>query len=197
MTNAENVKVVEFRGVDNLYFAEVTTDNKEEYVTETPELLSAVAEIAKTTVVATETKYYDNCPSEVIRAEGSDTITLTIAVPSLETMAKLTGKQYVNGRLVDAPSVAPYFALGYRFKKTDGSYRFVWRLKGKFSTPDEGSATENEGTDTKNMTLIYTGIATKRSFDNGGKAKGIAIDAESKDDFFDSVVTPDTPLEEA
>lgn len=195
-------KVVEFRGVDNLVYAEVTNDDNElsgGYTTGEVKPLAAVAEISKTTEVSSATKYYDNLPAIVINSEGSDEVTVTCAIPDLATYAEITGKTIdtATGAMIDGERDPKYFALGYRFKKTDGTYRYVWRLKGMFAIPDETSATEDDGTDGNNMSLVYTGISTTHSFTKGGKpAKAVVVDdtAESKADistFFETVTDPD------
>lgn len=196
-------KVVEFRGVDNLVYAEVTKDDNEEaggYETGEVKILAPVAEISKTTETGSATKYYDNLPAIVINSEGSDEIGLTVAVPDLATYAELVGKTIdaTTGAMIDCERDPKYFALGYRFKKTDGTYRYVWRMKGMFGIPDENSKTEDNGTDSENMQLTYTGISTSHKFTKNNKAaKAVVVDdtAESKCDvsaFFDAVVTPDT-----
>ena len=158
-----------------------------------------MAEISKTTEVSSATKYYDNLPAIVINAEGSDEITITCAIPDLATYAELTGKTIdsATGAMIDSEREPKYFALGYRFKKTDGTYGYVWRLKGMFAIPDETSATEDDGTDGNNMSLTYTGISTTHKFTKGNKpAKAVVVDdtADSKADistFFDEVTDPD------
>lgn len=196
------MKYTEFRGVDNLVAAEVTTDDNEGaggYVTGEVFQIAGVAEISKTTETSSETKYYDNIPALVLNSEGSDEITLTCSIPDLATYAKLVGKTIdsTTGAMIDAEREPKYYALGYRFKKTDGTYRYVWRLKGMFAIPDETSATEDDGTDTNNMELTYTGISTTHQFTKTSKpAKAVVVDdtAESKADisaFFDTVTDPD------
>lgn len=196
------MKVVEFRGVDGLVAAEVTKDDNEAsggyQVGEVFEV-APVAEISKTTETSSETKYYDNLPALVINSEGSDEITITCAIPDLATYAKLIGK-YIDtttGAMIDGERDNKYYALGYRFKKTDGTYRYVWRLKGSFAIPDENSQTENDGTDTNNMELTYTGISTSHKFTKTGKpAKAVVVD-DTEDsqcdvsEFFDTVTDPD------
>lgn len=193
-------KVVEFRGVDNLVYAEVLTDDSEGYTTGEVKSLAPVAEISKSTETSSETKYYDNLPAIVINSEGSDEIGVTCAIPDLATFADITGKTIdeETGALIDSERDPKYFAIGYRFKMTDGTYRYVWRLKGMFAIPDETSATEDDGTDGNNIELTYTGISTTHAFTKGGKpAKAVVVDdtADSKADisaFFDTVTTPDT-----
>ena len=195
--------IIEFRGVDNLVAAEILTDDNEVsggYTTDDVFEISGVAEISKTTETSSETKYYNNLPAIVINSEGSDEITITCSVPDLATYAKLVGKDIdaTTGAMIDGERTPKYFALGYRFKKTDGTYRYVWRLKGQFAVPDENSATEDDSTDTNNMELTYTGISTTHKFTKGGKpAKAVVVDdtPTSKCDistFFDEVTTPDT-----
>lgn len=191
-------KVVEYRGVDNLVAAEVTNDG-DAYETGEVFPVAPVAEISKTTETGSETKYYDNLPALVINSEGSDEIELTVALPDLATYAKLVGKEIdtATGAMIDGEREPKYYALGYRFKKTDGTYRYVWRLKGMFGIPDETSATEDDGTDSNNMELVYTGISTSHKFTKSKKpAKAVVIDdtPTSKADisaFFTAVTTPD------
>ena len=193
--------VFEFRGCDNLVFAEVLTDDNgdEGYTTGTVKILSPVATISKEVETSSETKYYDNLPMIVINSEGADTINLTIAPPALDILCEITGKYFDadTGMMIEGESKPKYFALGYRTKGTDGHYRYVWRLKGQFAFPSEEVNTENNGTDTTNTTLTYTGISTVHKFTKGNApAKGIVIDERIGNAdlalFFDSVNTPDT-----
>lgn len=201
--------VFEFRGVDNLFFAEVLQDDENGFVCETPVKLAPVAEVGKTTDSSSEAHYYDNKAMIVINSEGADTITITVAPPELSIMAKLTGRTFdpVTGMLVDNVRENKYFAIMYRTKGTDGKYRYVSRLKGQFGIPDETSATENDGTDTNNIQLTFTGIYTEHEFTKGrynpltqtweeGSAKGVVVDTRyglaDVSSFFGEVQTPDT-----
>lgn len=202
--------IFEFRGVDNLVYAEVTKDDNETeggYVTGAVKTLSPVATIAKSTDSSNEAHYYDNNPMIVVSSEAADELTLTVAPPSLEILAEITGKSFDpdTGMMVDGERVVKYFAIGYRTKGTDGKYRYVWRLKGTFGIPDEQNDTENDGTDTTNTELTFTGIATTHKFTKGkyngtswekAQVKGVIVDERfDKADistFFNSVQTPDT-----
>ena len=204
--------IFEFRGVDNLVYAEVTGDDNEEsggYVTGKVKTLSPVATIAKSTDSSNEAHYYDNNPMIVVSSEAADELTLTVAPPSLEILAEITGKSFDpdTGMMVDGERTVKYFAIGYRTKGTDGKYRYVWRLKGTFGIPDETNETENDGTDTTNTELTFTGIATTHKFTKGkynsttkawekAQVKGVIVDERfDKADlstFFDTVQTPDS-----
>lgn len=198
-------KTVEFRGCDNLVVAEITQDDATGYTVSSVIPLAPVAEIAKTTENSSETHYYDNTGMIVIRAEGSDEITLTVPALALNQLSIVTGKTVdpVTGAYIDNEGVEKYYALGYRLKLTDGTYRYVWRLRGMFSNiPDETSSTESDSVDTNNQEVVYTGSKTIYEFANGGgtgvksRARAIVIDEHDGladvTNFFNTVVTPDT-----
>lgn len=192
-------KTVEFRGVDDLYIAEVTEDTKEAYTTGTPELLSDFAEISKTVETQKSKKFYNNKPKIVFRVEGDDAITVAIPVLSLEKLAKITGKtiETTTGAFIDDEPTEKQYALGYRMKKTDGSWRYVWRLKGTFANvPDEAAKTEDDTTDSQGQSIEYAGVYTNHVFAKTSKAaKGVVADDDGKTDvssWFAAVVTPDT-----
>ena len=192
--------VDEFRGTDKLVYAEVLTDdNTSGYTTGAVTVLAPVAEISKTVETASDTKYYDNKPALTINAEGADTITLTVPALDLATLAAITGKTYdpTTGGFFDGQRTPKYFALGYRLRLTDGTYRYVWRYKGSFGIPDETSQTENASTDSNNQQLTYTGIMTMHTFTKTGTSeKALVVDErDGKADvseFFDEVTTCDT-----
>lgn len=208
--------VFEYRGVDNLYVARVTKDDNEAgggYECETPVKLAPVAEIGKTTDSSNEAHYYDNKALIVVSSESADKITLTIAPPELKMLAKIIGRSFdeTTGMMVEGPRENDYFAIMYRTKGTDGAYRYVSRLKGQFNIPEETNATENDGTDTNNVQIEFTGIYTEHEFTHGKKntsgwekasAKGIVVDtryegaAEKVAKFFSAIQTPDTIIAE-
>ena len=195
------MKVVEFRGCDSVVVAEVTKDDNTGYTVGNIIPLAPVAEVSKTTENSSETHYYDNVGAIVIRTEGSDEVTLTTPALELGQLATITGKSVdpATGAYVDDEGVEKYYALGYRLKLTDGTYRYVWRLKGAFSNiPDETSTTESDSVDTNNQSVVYTGNKTLYSFQAGnikGRAKAVVIDERDGladvSGFFSQVITPD------
>lgn len=199
-------QIFEFRGVDKFYFAEVTKDDATGYETATP-IHIPVQEIGKSTDSASEAHYYDNKAMIVVNSESADTIVLTIAPPALDKLAQLIGKSFdpTTGMMVDSPRQNKYYAITYRTKGTDGGYRYVSRLKGQFNIPEETYQTENDGTDTNNTQITFTGIYTEHEFTKGvydgtswspAGAKGIVVDARyglaDISTFFDSIQTPDS-----
>lgn len=199
-------QIFEFRGVDNFYFAEVLKDDSAGYVTGTP-IHIPVQEVGKSVDASSEAHYYDNKAMIVVNSESADTITLTLAPPALDKLATLIGKSFdaTTGMMVDSPRVNKYFAIMYRTKGTDGGYRYVSRLKGQFNIPEETVTTENDGTDTSNTQIEFTGIYTEHEFTKGifngstwekAGVKGIVVDARyglaNVSTFFAQIQTPDS-----
>lgn len=202
---------VEFRGCKNLVFAKITKDDNAEdggYVTGTVKPLAPVAEISKNVETSSEAHYYDNKAQIVINSEGADTVSFTIAIPSDEVLAEITGRTYDSTKkmFIESERSNDYFAVGYILGENGegDDERYVWRYKGTFNIPEETAATIDDGTDANNMTLEFTGIYTDHIFTNGkgtgkkGAAKASYIRASSKvataDKWFEQVSTPDTVL---
>ena len=202
---------VEFMGCKKLVYAEVVCDDNETgeghgYVTGTVKELAPVQEIAKTVDTSSDTHYYDNRAAIVINGEGSDTVTFTIAIPEDSVLADISGRTYdaTKKMFIDSERQTKYFAVGYILGEEgdDPDERYVWRYKGTFGGLDEDSATKNNGTDAKNMSLVYTGIYTNHIFTNGkgtgvaGVAKAAYIrksaNVATETQWFSSVSTPDT-----
>lgn len=197
-----NYSVEEFRGTDELYAAEVLTDDNEVgsgYTTGSVFKLAPVAEISKTTESSSEVKYYDNLPANVVQGVGADTITLTVPALPLDILAAITGKDIdsATGALMDGEANPKKYALGYRIGLTDGTYRYVWRYKGTFAIPDETSQTKDASTTTNNQSLTYTGLMTQHKFTKPNATQR-ALVVDERDDkadlstFFVEVTTIDT-----
>lgn len=189
-------KVVEFRGIEGLVYAEVLKDTASEIEFGTVKKLAGVATLSKEVENNTETHYYDNQPAIVIDSTGSDNVTINTSALDDKTLADITGQVYDEAKkmLVECEREQKYFAIGYKTKMTDGSEKYVWRLKGKFSIPNEEYNTEDDGADANGQELTFTGIQTTHKFAYKGKgAKSISVSKDvAGDDFFDEVKTPDT-----
>ena len=204
MPSAALQEIVEYRGVEGLVAAEVTTDDNSTetghgYVTGNVFAIAGVAEISKTTDSSNEAHYYDNIPAVVVTNVAADTITISASAIPLDVLAEITGQHYdtATGSLIEGPRDVKYFALGYKTRKTNGDEVYVWRYKGTFNIPDQTNTTENDSTDANGQEIVYTGISTTHKFTKTGKgAKAINVDVGKDladvDEFFDAVTTPDT-----
>ena len=192
-------KVFEYRGVSNLVYAEVLTDDASGYETGEVKVLAPVAEIGKSTESSSEPHYYDNKPLIIIDSVGADEITSTVAGIPVDVLADITGQFYDKdlGAMIEGERTPKYFALGYITEKTDGTKVNVWRLKGTFSIPEETVVTKDDGTDANGQEVTFTGIMTTHEFAKTGKgAKAVVVhESEGNADlstFFNAVTTPDT-----
>ena len=191
-------QIFEWRGVSDLVAAEVLTDNETGYTTGEVFPIAGVAEIGKTTESNSEAHYYDNTPAVSINSTGADEITCNISALPLDVLAKLTGQIYDEalGALFEGERSQKYYALGYKTKKTNGNYVYVWRLKGTFSIPEETHVTEDDGTDANGQELVYTGISTIHKFTKNNRSeRAVTVDLEKDladvSTFFDAVTDPD------
>ena len=188
----------QFRGISDVYVAEVTSDTAEKYETGTPERLCYAARVGKEVSSDSATLYLDNKAMQVINSEGSDEITIEGSAIELDVLAKITGKIYDTelGMFVDGEREVKQFAVGYKEKMTDGTFRFNWRLKGTFAIPAEESNTEDDGTDSVGQTVNFTGVFTEHKFAkaNNKGAKGIVVTDALADvsTWFEAVQTPDS-----
>lgn len=190
----------EYRGVEGLVCAEVTTDTDATFATGTPFAIAGVAEIGKQTTTNSETHYYDNIPAIVINSTGSDTVTISTSGIPLDVVGRITGQKWdaTKGALYEGIRDHKYWAIGYKTKKTDGTEMYVWRLKGTFAVPDENSNTEDDTASANGQELVYTGISTTHKFTNNNNkpCKSVVVDSglglTDVSSFFDAVQTPDS-----
>lgn len=196
------MKEAEFRGCDSFVCAKITKDDKTGYATAAVVMVAPIASVAKTTEVNSETHYYDNTGLIQIKAVGTDSVTFVVPAMYLTTLAMVTGG-YIDpttGAYMSGEDNEDEYAVGYRIKLTDGSYRYVWRLKGQFSgVPDENSNTESNSIDTNNQEVVYTGTKTVYEFPGVGRRRDIVIDERDGKcdltDFFAKVRTPENIAE--
>lgn len=187
----------QFRGISDVFIAKVLTDTAEGITFDTPKRLMYVARVGKEVSSDSASLFYDNKAMAVINSEGSDEITIEGSALELDILAEITGKTYDEtlGMFVDSEREVEYFALGYKEKMLDGSYRYNWRMKGTFAIPAVESNTENDGTDSNGQTVNYTGVYTEAKFAkaNNKPAKGIVVTDDKADvsTWFETVQTPD------
>lgn len=193
----DSIKIVDWRGIRGLVAAKVTTDDADGMTFGEVRSLCGTSTLRKTTETSSATKFYDNVPAIINRGVGADEVTIDGSAISEEDQAWMMGEYYdeANDVYVEGAPETSYFAIGYITKKTDGSERFVWRLKGTFGYPESEHNTEDDGTDSNGTSLVYTGINTTHKFQATGKtAKAVNVGADKYDEakFFATVQTPDT-----
>lgn len=165
-------------GVDSVYYALITQDDENGYVAGVPQQLTQAMEIKGTPAASSETQFADNTEHDVVTVEGPTTLELIAPNIGEDTLATLLGAviDSASGRIFDDadPAQAPYFALGYRFKKRNGSYRYRWYLKCRAEKPMEEGVSESDKVNLKTTTLKVTAIKTAYKYDLLGDASRMA-----------------------
>ena len=96
---------------------------------------------------------------EIISAFASVEVSFTFSDLGSENYSLLLGKEKdANGVTIDsAENLAPFFALGFRSKKSNGEYRYVWLYKGRFNAIEESFATQADSADyqTQPVSAVY------------------------------------------
>lgn len=165
------------QGFRDLYIAEVLQDDADAYVVDTPERLAPAATASIKHATNSETQYADDAPFDELVAEGASEIELEITNLPAEMDAKLNGQVFdaPSGRVYDSadPTSAPFFALGYRSKKTNGSYRYFWYYKTRFRKPDSDHASVSDKPEAKLTKLMCKALKTTYQFDQGTKTDGM------------------------
>lgn len=154
-------------GLDSLYIALVTADSAAAYTAGTPEYLAPAATASQKVTSSMDTQYADDLPFDVLTSEGPTEIELEVTGIPLEMMAIILGKTFdaTTGRLYDYGGTPPDVALSFRSLKSNGAYRYYQFLKGKFSPPDEETATKGEKAEPKVAKLKFVAIATTYAFE--------------------------------
>jgi len=73
----------------------------------------------------------------------------------------------VNGRMFITNDVPPDCALGFRSMKSNGSYIYVWLLKGKFTPPGLTTETKGETPAPQTQELVFAALDTIFKWDVG------------------------------
>ena len=172
MANESEKKVVV--GVDSAYVAFITLDDENEYTVGSPQSLAPAMELKSTPASTSETLYADNGPNDNVAAEGETDIEVTSPNFAESLLAQLKGATYdsATGRVFDNadPSRAPYFALGYRFKKSNGHYRYRWYLKCRVEPPGEEAQSQSNTVNFNPQMLKIKALKTIHKFDLLGDA---------------------------
>lgn len=161
-------------GVDNVVYAIVSLDDATGYTVGTPQSLVPAMELKGTPSTSSETQYADNGAFDQLSAEGDTEMELTAPNIPESVLAELLGATFdtATGRVFDNadPSQAPYFALGYRFKKTNGHYRYRWYLKCRAEKPSEEAVSQSNAINLKTQVLKIKALKTIYKFDLLGDA---------------------------
>lgn len=126
-------------GLENLTVAIIEEDKTTGIRYATPIKLERSIKAKISPKTSSEKLYSDDSVEEILNNFDSCDVEIEINQLQIATRALIQGAKIVNGLLVEnKDDIAPELALGFRSKKSNGKYRYVWLLKGKFEiTEDE------------------------------------------------------------
>lgn len=126
-------------GLEKLTVAKITTDESTGTVYAEPVKLERSIKAKISPKTSSEKLYSDDSVEEILNNFDSCDVEIELNQLTIASRALLQGSKIVDGMLVESKDdLAPEVALGFRSKKSNGKYRYVWLLKGKFEhTEDE------------------------------------------------------------
>lgn len=132
-------------GLKDIHIAILTKDDSIAATYDTPIKLERAISAKLSPKSNSDNIYSDDAVEDIITAfEGID-VEIEVNQLSLTSRAKLQGAKVVKGVLIEnKDDIPPTLALGFKSKKNNGKYRFVWLLKGKFELATDEYDTEAE-----------------------------------------------------
>lgn len=176
-------------GLADLHVAILKKDATDGVEYETPIKLAPAVSASLTSNVDSAIDYGDDGPVETASSFGGVEVEIETTQLNVEQQALLLGQKYENGLLVNSSTaVPPYLALGFKSRKADGSFLFVWLYKGKFESVDRQLQTKGESVEFQHPTI--RGTFVKRDFDDNYQVSGDSSDENFTlaDTWFESVV---------
>jgi phi13 family phage major tail protein len=163
-------------GLRDLYYALVTQDDADAYAADVPAVFAPAVSASHKPKSEIKTQYADDGVFDVLTSEGETELELEVTGIPQDVLAVVLGKVYDGdtGRFFDYPgAIPPDVALGFRSLKSNGSYKYFWYLKGKFSMPEEEQATQADSPDPKTIKIKFVAIKTTYEFDLGDISAGV------------------------
>ncbi|PGA19318.1 phage tail protein [Bacillus thuringiensis] len=165
----EVIKISSTVGVDSLVYAKLLKDDATGVDYDTVKEMEGAVKIKTSKKVASEIMWSDNKKSEIAESDGEVEVEIELRSISLSTKADIEGYPEVKDGVLDEKREGekPYLAIGWRFLKANGKYRYVWLLKGKLSQEEEEGETKKDKPNFQTTKL--KGSFIERDFDDRPK----------------------------
>jgi len=157
-------------GLDKLYYAKITEDDKGMETYATPVQLARAISADLSIELVEAVLYADDGAAYTIKDFQSGTLTLEVDDIGVTAAADLTGAAVdKNGVLISAADTeGTPVAVGFRAQKPDGRYRYIWIYRVKFGLPSTNFQTKGESI-TFNTPTIEGTIMRRNKVDARGK----------------------------
>lgn len=150
-------------GLKDIYVSKVTADDATTYTADTPVKLCRAISATVTPNTNTEIIYSDDAAEDVINNFTSYDVEIEGDQLSPEMRELLFGHTFNLGMETDnVNDVSNTVALGYRAKKTDGKYEFVWLYAGKFQDVEDTNETIADSITSQSVTVSGTFYGRKK-----------------------------------
>lgn len=150
-------------GLRDFYVAPVETNTPTEYKAGTPVKVARAVSATISTTRSSEKIYSDDSVEDMLENYEGTELEIELNTLAAADRAVLFGLFYKNGWLLSgAEHRAPELAAGYRMRRLNGKYDFVWLYCGRFSNGNEDSHQTMEATAT-GQTSTITGSFYQRN----------------------------------
>lgn len=159
-------------GLRNLVYAILDNDPESGGVAsyQAPKRVPGIISANLTANASAESLFADDGAYDTAATTGQLQLELNIAEIPLSTVSEWLGSSKSGGILTDkGGDVAPWVAVGFKTLKSNGKYRYVWFLKGKFSVPDESNETKGDAINFQTDTITATFV--KRDCDDAWRKR--------------------------
>jgi phi13 family phage major tail protein len=134
MAVAAEIKRSRYVGLKDFYVALVTENTATAYTTDTPYKLARAIKAKVSDKRSSEDLESDDGTEESLDAYEGTEVEIEVNSLAPQDLAFLFGHKYENGYLMKgSDDRAPEVALGYRERKLNGKYEFVWLYVGRFA----------------------------------------------------------------
>lgn len=135
-------------GLRDLYRAPITVGEGGEETYGTPVRMAKAISAEMSVEVAEAILYADDGADEVVKEFVSGELTLNVNDLLPADLAAILGQTQDDDQVVYAGENddPPYMAIGFRAKKADGMYKYIWLYKVKFAIPSENYQTKGDST---------------------------------------------------
>lgn len=151
-------------GLSSLYYAKLTQDASDGVTYDTPAQIAGAITAKVSPKVTSDVLYADDGAAETASALGEIEVELQVKDLPLSVHATLLGHTMGQDGVMyqknsDTP---PYVAIGFKSLKSNGKYRYVWLLKGRFQPVEENYQTKEDKTTFQTPTIKGTFVMREK-----------------------------------
>lgn len=137
-------------GLEHLVYAKITKDDATGTTYDVVKEIAPVIDAKISPKVNSNMLYANNMAVANMSIMSEIEVEFQISDLPIEVYADLLGHTYDSTKGVvesSAQDIAPYIAIGFKAKKENGKYRYVWLLKGRFEEVNEEYKTMSDKVD--------------------------------------------------